>query len=85
MDENGLRNGDCSAPEAAAVLDRLARIEALDRAGAPAPLLLDELRALVSEAEEWTTVEGGDAATRATTRLRSALTAEEPAAGMIAV
>jgi hypothetical protein len=83
--ENGLRNGDDSALEAAAVLDRLARIEALDRAGAPAPELLDELRALVGEAERWTRAEGGDAATRAATRLRSALAAEQPAAGMIAV
>ena len=85
MIENGPQNGDGSAPEAAAVLNRLARIEALDREGAPAPLLLDELRALVGEAERWTRLEGGDAATRATTRLRSALAAERPAAGMIAV
>jgi len=85
VDEYRLRKDDGSAPEAAAVLDRLARLEALDRAGAPASLLLSELRALVGEAEGWTTVEGGDAATRATTRLRSALAAEQPAAGMIAV
>jgi hypothetical protein len=76
--------GEGPAP-AAAVLDRLARIEALDRDGAPVALLLDELRALVWEAETWTKSEGGDAGTRATTRLRSALAAERPAAGMIAV
>ena len=85
MDEQGLRNADGSAPEAAAVLERLARIEALDREGASARLLLDELRALVGEAERWTTVEGGDAATRATARLQSVLAVEQPAAGMIAV
>ena len=71
--------------EATAVLERLARIEALDRGGAPVPTLLDELRALVGEAEAWTRAEGGDAAGEATTRLRSALSAEKPVAGMIAV
>jgi hypothetical protein len=35
------------------VLSRLERIEALDRAAVPAAHLLDELRALVSEAEAW--------------------------------
>ena len=39
--------------EARAVLDRLGRIDALERAGAPAGELLDELRALVQEAELW--------------------------------
>lgn len=44
--------------EARAVLERLERIEAMDRAGADAPLLLAELRALVREATEWAEVEG---------------------------
>jgi hypothetical protein len=39
--------------EARAVLDRLDRIEALDREAAPAPELLDELRGLLREAETW--------------------------------
>jgi hypothetical protein len=39
--------------EARAVLRRLDRIERLDRARAPAGVLLAELRALVGEAEEW--------------------------------
>jgi len=39
--------------EARAVLARLERIEALDRAGAPPTALLPELHALVREAEEW--------------------------------
>ncbi len=39
--------------EARAVLARLERIEALDRAGAAPELLLEELRLLVSEAEAW--------------------------------
>ena len=39
--------------EAHAVLARLERIEALDRAGAPPSALLPELHALVREAEVW--------------------------------
>ena len=66
--------------EAETVLERLARIEALDRAGAPASCLLDELRALVSEAEQWSRAEGGEPAAEAVSHLRDAL-----AADMIAV
>jgi hypothetical protein len=39
--------------EARAVLARLERIEALDRAGAPPSALLPELHQLVREAEAW--------------------------------
>jgi hypothetical protein len=39
--------------EARAVLARLERIEALERSGAPARAVLDELRELVQEAEAW--------------------------------
>jgi hypothetical protein len=39
--------------EARAVLARLERIDALERAGAGVPLLLAELRELVREATEW--------------------------------
>ena len=60
--------------EARRVLERLARIEALDRAKAAPGELLDELRALVREAEEWTRAEGGDAdADAAVRRLRASL------------
>jgi hypothetical protein len=55
------------------VLERLERIETLDRAGAPAAELLAELRALVREAEAWSRSEGGDAGEEAVERLRSAL------------
>jgi hypothetical protein len=55
------------------VLGRLERIEALDRAGAPAEELLFELRQLLDEAEKWARLEGGDAAGGATARLRAAL------------
>ena len=43
--------------EARAVLERLERIEAMDRAGADAPSLIAELRELVREATEWADVE----------------------------
>lgn len=57
--------------EARAVLRRLDRIERLDRAEAPAAVLLEELRALVAEAEAWTGREGAD--TEVVERCRSAL------------
>lgn len=49
--------------EARAVLARLERLEALDRAAAPAEALLAELRLLVTEAEAWVRVDrpGGHA------------------------
>jgi hypothetical protein len=59
--------------EARRVLARLDRVEALHRAGAPAPELLAELRQLLQEAESWARREGGDAGAQAVERLRSAL------------
>ena len=59
--------------EARAVLERLERIEALDRAGAGPPELLVELRTLLEEAGAWSRTEGGDAGGRAVDGLRSAL------------
>jgi hypothetical protein len=59
--------------EATAVLERLARIEALDGANVPPGTLLEELRALLQEAEAWTRVEGGGRSRRAVERLRAAL------------
>ncbi len=76
------------AVEAEAVLERLARIEALDREGAPAGSLIDELRALITEAQLWSRAEGGEAGNEAVSRLQSALTPEvavQAPAGMIAV
>jgi hypothetical protein len=55
--------------EAAGVLARLERIEAL-RAGGPASELLVELRALVPEAEAWARVEGDARARAAASKLR---------------
>ena len=59
--------------EATAVLDRFARIETLDVAGAPPGALLAELRALLAEAEAWSRLEGGDRGATAVERLRAAL------------
>jgi hypothetical protein len=61
--------------EARAVLDRLERIELLDRGGATRDVLLGELRELVLEAEAWARTEGGEAGERATEGLRAALDA----------
>jgi hypothetical protein len=59
--------------EPRAVLERLARIEALDRSGAPPGTVIDELRALLAEAEAWSRKEGGEAGARAAAELRAAL------------
>ena len=66
--------------EARRVLERLDRVEQLHLAGAPAAAVLDELRALVGEAEDWLAAEGpgAEAAGRALERCRDAL--GEPAA-----
>ena len=66
--------------ESRAVLERLERIEALDRTGAPPIEIVAELRALLEEATEWSRLEGGDAGEHAVGELRSAL-----AGDMIAV
>jgi hypothetical protein len=58
------------AREAARVLTRLERIEALDRERAPAGRLLGELRELVREAEAWARVEGDARARNAVGKLR---------------
>ncbi len=55
--------------EAARVLTRLERIEALDRT-ADAPALIAELRALVGEAEAWARTEGDERARAAAQKLR---------------
>ena len=55
------------------MIERLERIEALDREAASPAELLAELRGLLHEAEAWVRVEGGDAADDAVIRLRDAL------------
>jgi hypothetical protein len=64
--------------EARRVLERLARIEQLEREHAPVEELLGELRHLVREAEAWAQVEcEGDRAVRAVERCRSVLGEEQ--------
>jgi hypothetical protein len=64
--------------EARAVLARLDRIEALEREGASPGVLLEELRGLVREAEDWVRTEGGERAREAVERCASALGATVP-------
>ncbi|PWU21094.1 MAG: hypothetical protein C5B48_11705 [Candidatus Rokuibacteriota bacterium] len=61
--------------EARAVLARLDRIDELESSGAPAGILLAEVRALLCEAEAWVRAEPIEArdATKAITRCRGAL------------
>ena len=61
--------------EARSVLERLERIEALERRGSPAGVMLAELRELVAEAEAWVRVEPGptEGAEDAIERLRQAV------------
>ena len=63
--------------EARRVLDRLDRVEAMHDAGAPAASLLDELHALVAEAQDWLSAEGHgiEDAEGALNRCRTALAA----------
>ena len=57
-----------------AILERLERIDGLRRDDAPAGVLLDEVRALLSEAEDWIAEEDvPDRAVRAVERSREAL------------
>lgn len=63
--------------EARRVLERLERIEALDRQAASPADVLAEVRGLLHDAEAWVRVEGGDPADEAVTRLREALASNE--------
>jgi len=56
--------------EATRVINRLERIDALRRSRSAPNHLLDELRALVTEAEAWARLEGDVRARSAVTRLR---------------
>jgi hypothetical protein len=59
--------------EAATVIERLERIDAMRREAAGPSELLEELRCLLHEAEAWARVEGGEAGERAVEGLRAAL------------
>ncbi len=62
------------------MIERLERIEALDRASVSPTELLAELRCLLHEAEAWVRVEGGDSGDGAVNRLREALARDAVAA-----
>jgi hypothetical protein len=64
--------------EARSVLDRLRRIDELKEDGAPADVLLNEVRALLGEAEAWIDAEGAAEAAPALASSREAL-AGDPA------
>ena len=55
------------------MLERLDRIDAMQRAQAGPAELLDELRALLAEAEAWARTEGGDVGEQAAAQLRVSL------------
>lgn len=64
--------------EARAVLQRLDRIEALDRDDAPSSELLEELRGLLRAAETWVRAEAdAEAAADALARCRAAMDADD--------
>jgi hypothetical protein len=63
--------------EARCVLDRLRRIDELKADGAPADVLLEQVHALLGEAEAWIEAEGAsERAARALESTRDALGAE---------
>jgi hypothetical protein len=70
--------------EARAVLVRLERIEALERSGSSAGDLLDEVKALLVEAEAWVRAEPGgtERAAAAVERSANAFAAKEAMAMM---
>lgn len=63
--------------EAQRVLNRLRRIQRLDREQAPVSSLLGELRELVGEAEVWARLEGDERASTAAAALAEAVTTIE--------
>ena len=70
--------------EARAVLERLDRIDALDRERVPAEHVLAELRALVRDAEAWLRVEPEQrGAVEALARCRGALAEAEDAGEVV--
>jgi hypothetical protein len=62
--------------EARAVMERLDRIETLEREHAHPTTLLAELRELVREAEAWARVEADERAAQAVERCKEALTGD---------
>jgi hypothetical protein len=67
--------------KARAVLERLERIDGLREDEAPAAVLLEEVRALLGEAEEWVREEPSERGLEALERSREALAAGERNSG----
>lgn len=59
--------------EARAVMDRLERIESLERDGASPAAMLEELRGLVRDAERWVRIDGDGRAREVVARCEAAL------------
>ena len=55
------------------MIDRLERIEVLEREGAPPAVMLEELRGLVRDAEAWARIDGDERAREAVERCDAAL------------
>ena len=55
------------------MINRLERIEVLERDGAPPALMLEELRGLVRDAEAWARIDGDERAREAVERCDAAL------------
>lgn len=55
------------------MIDRLERIEVLERDGAPPAVMLEELRGLVRDAEAWARIDGDERAREAVERCDAAL------------
>ena len=55
------------------MIDRLERIEVLERDGAPPAVMLEELRGLVRDAEAWARADGDERAREAVARCDAAL------------
>ena len=64
--------------EARAVIERLDRIDVLERAGAPHAAVLDELRGLLHDAEAWVRIDGDEHAEEVVVRCGAALAQPVP-------
>ena len=64
--------------EARAVIERLDRIDELERDGAPPAAVLEELRGLLHDAEAWAQVDGDEHAGEVVSRCGAALAQPVP-------
>ena len=64
--------------EARAVIERLDRVDVLERGGAPPAAVLDELRGLLHDAEAWVRIDGDEHAEEVVARCGAALAQPVP-------